>query len=105
MSVYILRRNSDPVPGREKCSPGDLVIMASGDVLAWSGAMWLLLPGRYLSVDELKEFVSYVATGWPDDSETFTADMAGVISHEDFVRRAAEACGKIEKVPEQKNSS
>lgn len=95
MAVYILRRNSDSPPARDTCAPGDTVIMASGDILVWTGAMWTLLPGRYLSVDELKEFVAYVATGWPDTPATFVADMAGAIGHEDFVRRAAGVCERL----------
>jgi len=76
-SVYILRKNTDRVPDRKTCSPGDIVILASGDILVYTGTMWDLLPGRYVTVEELKEFVGYVSSGWPDDPETARADLTG----------------------------
>ena len=78
-SIYILRKNSDTFPSREICSPGDMVILPSGDVLVFVGNMWDLLPGRYITVEELKEFVSYVSSGWPDSSEVVKEDLGGRI--------------------------
>jgi hypothetical protein len=78
-SVYVLRKPTDPIPEREKLSPGDVIVMASGDILVWTGSMLDLLPGRYASIEELKEFLSYVSSGWPDDPETARADLAGLV--------------------------
>lgn len=76
-SIYILRKNTDTIPDRQTCAAGDIVILPSGDVLVNVGLMWDLLPGRYVSVDELKEFVSYVSSGWPDDPGTARDDLDG----------------------------
>jgi hypothetical protein len=76
-SIYILRKNSDIFPSREICSPGDMVILPSGDVLVFVGNMWDLLPGRYITIEELKEFVSYISSGWPDDPNDAQADLEG----------------------------
>lgn len=54
--------------------------MVSGDVMVWTGGLWDLLPGRYLSVDELKTFISYVASGWPEDQSTAREDLEGELS-------------------------
>lgn len=78
-SIYVLRKNTDPMPPREDLSPGDFVILFCGDVLVFTGLMWDLLPGRYLDVDELKEFVTYVASGWPEDSGIARLDMEGKV--------------------------
>lgn len=85
-SVYILRKNTDPVPDRATCSSGDIVILASGDILVYTGTMWDLLPGRYVTVEELKEFVGYVSSGWPDDPEMARADLEGRLPP-DFIER------------------
>lgn len=93
-SIYILRKNTDTIPDRQTCSPGDIVILPSGDVLVNIGLMWDLLPGRYVSVDELKEFVSYVSSGWPDTPETARADLEGRLP-EQFLARML---GTVEKL-------
>jgi len=96
-AIYILRKSTDPIPEREKLSPGDVVVMSSGDVLVWTGAMLDLLPGRYASIDELKEFLSYVASGWPDDPETAKADLAGRVP-ELFLERMITTVSKLVNV-------
>ena len=93
-SIYILRKNTDPIPNRQDLSPGDIIILPSGDVLVYTGTMLDLLPGRYISVDELKEFVSYVSSGWPDDSSTARADLEGRLP-EQFLSRML---GTVEKL-------
>lgn len=72
-SVYILRNNTDKIP--DDCEVGDCVILPNGDVLVRTPTIWDLLPGSMISVEELKEFVSYVSSGWPDDPEIARADM------------------------------
>jgi hypothetical protein len=94
-SIYILRDNIDDFPKREVCSPGDIVIMSTGDLLVWSGMSWLLAPGRYITVEELKEFVRYVSSGWPEDSAIFISDMSGLISDKRFLEKIAEICEKL----------
>lgn len=85
-SIYILRKNTDKMPDRERCSPGDVVILPSADILVYTGSMWDLLPGRYISVEELKEFVGYVSSGWPDGTDTAREDLEGRVPDE-FLER------------------
>lgn len=93
-SIYILRKNSDPLPSRDTCSLGDIVILPSGDVLVYVGNMWDLLPGRIISIDELKEFVSYISSGWPEDPDTAKADLDGRLP-EQFLDRMLGTVAKI----------
>jgi hypothetical protein len=85
-SVYILRKNSDKIPDRDTCKPGDIVVLASGDILVYTGSMWDLLPGRYATVEQLKEFIGYVSSGWPDDVDTARGDLEGRLPP-DFLER------------------
>lgn len=94
-SVYFLRKNSDKIPDRRDCSAGDIVILVSGDVLVFTGRMWELLPGRYESIDQLKEFVGYVSSGWPDDTEMARTDLSGKVSPE-FLSRFLVMCDRIQ---------
>lgn len=93
-SIYILRKNTDPIPDRQDLSPGDVIILPSGDVLVYTGSMIDLLPGRYISVDELKEFVSYISSGWPDNPSTARADLESRLP-EQFLSRML---GTVEKL-------
>lgn len=97
-SVYILRKNTDPVPDRERCSPGDIVILASGDILVYTGTMWDLLPGRYVTVEELKEFVGYVSSGWPEDVGTAREDLEGRLPP-DFLERMLTTVARLSTGP------
>ena len=83
-SVYILRNNTDKIP--TECEVGDCVILPNGDVLVKTPTIWDLLPGSLISIEELKEFVGYVSSGWPDDPETARADMDGRVPP-DFLER------------------
>lgn len=93
-SIYVLRKSTDPFPDRATCSPGDIVVMASGDVMVWMGGSWDLLPGRYLSMDELKTFISYVASGWPDDVNVARMDLEGRLP-ELFLDRMLGTVGRL----------
>ena len=93
-SVYILRKNSDKIPDRDTCKPGDIVVLASGDILVFTGSMWDLLPGRYATVEQLKEFVGYVSSGWPDDPEIARADLDGKVPP-DFLSRMADTVARL----------
>jgi hypothetical protein len=93
-SIYILRKSHDPLPGRDVIRHGDIVIMASGDILVSVNEMWEILPGRYIDVNELKEFVSYVSSGWPESPETARADLEGRLP-EQFLSRMLETVEKL----------
>jgi hypothetical protein len=99
-SIYVLRKPIDPIPERDKLLPGDVIVMSSGDVLVWTGAMLDLLPGRYASIEELKEFLSYIASGWPDDPETARADLGGKVP-EMFLERMLTTVSKLSAGPGQ----
>lgn len=92
--IYVLRKNTEPLPSREKCGPGDCVIMPSGDVLVYTGGSWDLLPGRYASIEQLKEFIGYVASGWPDTPQIARMDMEGKVP-EEFLGRMISTVERI----------
>jgi hypothetical protein len=102
-SVYVLRRSSDPFPDDDRVSPGDFVILHSGDVTVWDGVFWHLLPGRSLSVEELKEFLGYVGSGWPTSPEDAQADLNGKLP-EYFLSRMVKVCAKLHPDNEEKES-
>jgi hypothetical protein len=74
------------MPKRDSCVLGDVVILQSGDILVWVGDMWDLLPGRYLDINELKDFILYIRSGWPNDTEMMLEDLKGLINT-DFLTR------------------
>lgn len=100
-AIYVLRKSTDYPPSKSEVSSGDLVIMASGDVLVYARSIWNLLPGRYESIDQLKEFVSYVASGWPDDPDVARADMAGKVSPK-FLDKM---CELVEKLSDRRDET
>ena len=93
-SVYILRNNTDKIP--TDCEVGDCVILPNGDVLVKTPVMWDLLPGSLISIEELKEFVGYVSSGWPDDPETARADLEGWVP-DNFLNRMVLTVERIKK--------
>lgn len=95
-SVYVLRKPSDPFPDDNSLAPGDFVIMHSGDVNVWDGVFWHLLPGRFISVNELKEFLGYVGSGWPTDPEDAQNDLEGLLP-ENFLQRMVKVCARIQE--------
>lgn len=95
ISIYVLRKNLDQFPKRDSCSLGDTVILPSGDMLVWTNLNWFLLPSRFITVDELKEFIRYISSGWPETSELFLEDLAPLISNKDFLAKASEVCSLI----------
>lgn len=94
VSVYVLRKNLEEFPKGSSCNPGDIVILPSGDILAWSGATWVLLPGRYLDINQLKEFVGYISSGWPTDIDTLVKDLSELVP-KGFLGKALEVCNLI----------
>jgi hypothetical protein len=56
--------------------------------------MWDLLPGSLISIEELKEFVGYVSSGWPDDPETAREDMDGRVPA-DFLNRMVKTVERL----------
>jgi hypothetical protein len=93
--VYVLRKPSDTFPEDSALSPGDFVIMHSGDVNVWDGVFWHLLPGRFITVEELKEFLSYAGSGWPTDPEDAKNDLKGVLP-DYFLDRMLKVCARIQ---------
>ncbi len=93
-NIYILRKQEDKIPMRQELSVGDIVILQSGDILVSLGDMWDLLPGRYLDIDELKEFILYVRSGWPDDLEMMESDLKDRIN-KGFLSRMSKTVEKL----------
>lgn len=93
-SFYVLRKPSDPIPPDDKISPGDVVIMHSGDICVWDGLFWQLLPGRYISTEQLKEFIGYVSSGWPGTAEEIRQDLGDKLP-EDFLGRMEKMCARL----------
>jgi len=91
-SIYILRNSTDKIP--TDCEVGDCVILPNGDVLVKTQTIWNLLPGSLISIDELKEFVGYVSSGWPDDPDVARADMDKKIPPV-FLERMVETVKKL----------
>ena len=95
--ISILRTNSEEWPKREDCVPGQIVVMTSGDMMVWSGYMWFLLPSRLITIDELKEFIGYVQSGWPSEPAEILRDLGESITDKTFLHRAMFVCGNIGK--------
>jgi hypothetical protein len=93
-AFYILRRPSEPLPAREKVAVGDVVVLHSGDIMVYDGEMWYLLPGRYLTSDQIKVFVGYVASGWPDQPDLIGQDLAD-LGHERFLSEMTKVAERI----------
>lgn len=74
------------MPERSSLSKGDIVILSSGDILVWSKNTWSLLPGRYLEMKELKEFIGYIGSGWPSTSTEVFKDLGDKLP-EQFLKR------------------
>lgn len=91
-SIYILRNNTDKIP--TDCETGDCVILPNGDVLVKTPTIWDLLPGSLININELKEFVTYVASGWPDDPDVARADMGDRVPA-DFLDRMVQTVKKL----------
>lgn len=96
-SVYVVRKSENPeMPKSSDMNPGDFVVMYTGDISVWDGVFWHLLPGRNLSVEEMKEFISYVCSGWPGSTEEAKEDLGEVLP-EHFLNRMIGVCASIIK--------
>lgn len=49
-------------------NPGDIVILALGDIFCWDGCIWRMLGGRFIPKQMREDFLSYIQTGWPDEN-------------------------------------
>lgn len=96
-SIYLLRREEDEIPKRETLAVGDIVILKSGDILVCLDGMWDLLPGRYLEVEQLKEFILYIRSGWPSEVEVLKGDMAGRVSDQ-FLSRMIQTVERLNSI-------
>jgi hypothetical protein len=103
-SIYILRKNNDKIPDRENCSRGDIVVLNSADVLVFTGYSWDLLPGRLITIEELKEFIGYVSSGWPDSVDVAREDLEGRIPPK-FLDRMLTTLSKLNGVKQPSNDS
>jgi hypothetical protein len=66
----------------------------------YTGTMWDLLPGRYVTVEELKEFVGYVSSGWPGDVDMARDDLEGRLPP-NFLERMLTTVSKLSAGPGQ----
>jgi hypothetical protein len=96
-SIYVLRKSENlEMPKSSEMEPGDFVVMYTGDISVWDGVFWHLLPGRNLTVEEMKEFIGYVSSGWPGSVEEATEDLKEVLP-EHFLERMLGVCSSILK--------
>jgi hypothetical protein len=99
-SIYVLRKAENlEMPKGSEMGPGDFVVFYTGDISVWDGVFWHLLPGRNLSVEETKEFISYVSSGWPGTVEEAIEDLEGVLP-DWFLARMVKVCASILKESE-----
>ena len=66
MKITRLRGGNAQFP--EEKNPGDVVMLALGDIFCWDGGIWQLIGGRFLPKAMREGFLDYVSTGWPDAS-------------------------------------
>lgn len=66
MIITRLRGGNAQFP--ESKLPGDVVVLANGEIFCWDGGIWQLIGGRFIPKAFREEFLSYVSTGWPDPS-------------------------------------
>jgi hypothetical protein len=65
MRLTRLRGGNSQFP--EEKQPGDVVVLALGDIFCWDGGIWQLVGGRFLPQAMREDFLNYVASGWPDE--------------------------------------
>lgn len=66
MILTRLRAGNSQFP--ESKEPGDVVVLANGDIFCHAGGIWVLVGGRFLPKAMREGFLSYISTGWPDPS-------------------------------------
>ena len=67
MKITRLPRGNAQFP--KERDPGDVVVLANGDIFTWSGGLWAMLGGRFLK-SEVREWVlDYLKSGWPTPSD------------------------------------
>lgn len=66
MIITRLRGGNAQFP--ESKLPGDVVVLANGEIFCWDGGIWQLIGGRFIPRRMREEFLSYVSSGWPDTS-------------------------------------
>lgn len=70
MAVTKLRGGNAQFPVDKQI--GDVVMLALGDIFCWDGQIWQLVGGRFIPAAMRDEFLTYIASGWPDvDSARF----------------------------------
>jgi hypothetical protein len=66
MIITRLRGGNAQFP--ESKEPGDVVVLANGDIFSYDGGIWQLIGGRFIPRAMREEFLHYVSSGWPDPS-------------------------------------
>jgi hypothetical protein len=66
MIITRLRGGNAQFP--ESKLPGDVVVLANGEIFCYDGGIWRLVGGRFVPRAMREEFLSYISTGWPDPS-------------------------------------
>ena len=66
MIITRLRGGNAQFP--ESKEPGDVVVLANGDIFCYDGGIWQLIGGRFLPRAMREGFISYISSGWPDSS-------------------------------------
>ena len=70
MIITRLRGGNAQFP--EEKQIGDVVVLSLGDIFCWDGKIWQLVGGRFIPARMRDDFLTYVASGWPDaDSARF----------------------------------
>ena len=67
MKISRLPRGNAQFP-KEK-DPGDIVVLANGDIFTWSGGLWAMIGGRFLKPEVREWVIDYLKHGWPTQSE------------------------------------
>ena len=67
MKITRLPRGNAQFP--KERDPGDVVVLANGDIFTWSGGLWAMLGGRFLKPEVREWVLDYLKSGWPTPSD------------------------------------
>ena len=101
MKITRLPRGNAQFP-KEK-DPGDIVVLANGDIFTWSKGIWAMLGGRFLKPEVREWVLDYLKTGWPspDDIRFDSGQMIKLAGDDSEDRRWTDmVIAKLEKYAE-----
>ena len=101
MKIARLPRGNAQFP-KEK-DPGDIVVLANGDIFTWCRGLWAMLGGRFLKPEVREWVLDYLKTGWPspDDVRFDSGQMLELAGSDSEDRRWTEmVIGNLEKYSE-----